>query len=247
MRLLKVSMDREKLLVKRIVPVYIIKTIQIIIVAIIASTVFLKTTLGVTYNDGDLCIGAMIFAMIVNMFNGFAELSIAIMRLPVFYKHRDLLFYPAWAFTIPHFLLRVPMSILESIVWTVVTYFSIDMHQKLAEASGNVNSLGVAVLEKFDVDPKEYWYWIGVLAFLGFTILFNVLFTFSLMYLNPLGKPQAMISEEEANKQSKQGGTKRKAKSKTKSSIGTNDTREMEKLKVNSQSNAQLLMKITMK
>ncbi|KAK4837912.1 hypothetical protein QYF36_009466 [Acer negundo] len=31
------------------------------------------------------------------MFNGFAELSIAIMRLPVFYKHRDLLFYPAFS------------------------------------------------------------------------------------------------------------------------------------------------------
>ncbi|KAK0596480.1 hypothetical protein LWI29_023583 [Acer saccharum] len=97
------------------------------------------------------------------------------------------------------------------------------------QASGNVTSLGVTVLdvlysysiEKFDVDPKQFWYWIGVAALLvGFTILFNVLFIFSLMYLNPLGKPQAMISEEEANEQSNQGGT--------------NNTREME----SSQSNA---------
>ncbi|KAK0594822.1 hypothetical protein LWI29_000867 [Acer saccharum] len=63
--------------------------------------------------------------------------------------------------------------------------------------------------------------------------LWDSLFTFSLMYLNPLGKPQAMISEEEANEQSNQGGTKRKADSKT-ISTGANNTREME----SSQSNA---------
>ncbi|KAL5822738.1 hypothetical protein ACOSQ4_020638 [Xanthoceras sorbifolium] len=329
MQLLKTSMDREKLLIKRTAPVYIFKTIQIIIVAVIASTVYLRTTLSVTYDDGALYIGAMIFAMIVNMFNGFAELSIAIMRLPVFYKHRDLQFYPAWAFTIPNFLLRVPMSVLESIVWTVVTYFTIGYApgasrffkhllviffiQQMAAglfrlmagvcrtmiiahtggalsllilfllggfilpkgqipvwwswghwisplsygfnaltnnemlsprwmnkvaSTGNVTSLGMAVLEQFDVDPKEYWYWIGVAALLGFTILFNVLFTFSLMYLNPLGKPQAIISEEEANEQSNQGETKRNAESKTMISTGANNTREMEKMEVCSQSNA---------
>ncbi|KAK1578882.1 hypothetical protein Q3G72_033844 [Acer saccharum] len=63
--------------------------------------------------------------------------------------------------------------------------------------------------------------------------LWDSLFTFSLMYLNPLGKPQAMISEEEANEQSNQGGTKRKADSKT-ISTGANNTGEME----SSQSNA---------
>ncbi|KAK2654661.1 hypothetical protein Ddye_014517 [Dipteronia dyeriana] len=68
-------------------------------------------------------------------------------------------------------------------------------------------------IEKFDVDHKRYWYWIGVVV--GFTILFNVLFTFSLTYLNHLAKPQAMISEEEANEQSNQRRTKRKAESKT--------------------------------
>ncbi|KAG6418325.1 hypothetical protein SASPL_120528 [Salvia splendens] len=41
-------------------------------------------------------IGALLFSMICNTFNGFAELSLAIQRLPVFYKKRDLLFHPAW-------------------------------------------------------------------------------------------------------------------------------------------------------
>lgn len=125
MQLLKVSMDREWLLIKRSAPVYIFKTSQIVIVAVIASTVFLRTTLDITYDDGALYVGAIVFAMVTNMFNGFAELSIAIMRLPVFYKHRDLLFYPAWAFTLPNFLLRVPISVLESIVWTAMTYYTI--------------------------------------------------------------------------------------------------------------------------
>lgn len=124
-QLLKVSMDREWLLIKRSAPVYIFKASQVVIVAIIASTVFLRTTLDITFDDGALYVGAIVFEMITNMFNGFAELSIAIARLPVFYKHRDLLFYPAWAFTLPNFLLRVPISVLESIVWTAMTYYTI--------------------------------------------------------------------------------------------------------------------------
>lgn len=125
LQILKASIDREKLLIKRTAPFYIFKTVQIIFLAVIASTVFLRTSHHVSFPDGELYIGAMIFAMIVNMFNGFPEVSITIMRLPVFYKHRDLLFYPSWAFTIPNFLLRLPMSLVESIVWTLVTYFSI--------------------------------------------------------------------------------------------------------------------------
>lgn len=125
LELLKASIHREKLLIQRSAPVYIFKTVQIIVVGIIVSTVFLRTTLGVTYDDGALYMGAMTFAIVSNMFNGMPELSITIARLPVFYKHRDLMFYPAWAFTFPNFLLRVPISVLESVVWTAVTYFTI--------------------------------------------------------------------------------------------------------------------------
>ncbi|GAB2293476.1 transcription factor [Dionaea muscipula] len=123
--LLKASFDKEWLMIKRKRFVYVFKSIQLIILALVASTVFLRTTLKTTYNDGALYIGAMIFAMIVNMFNGFAELSLTVQRLPVFYKHRDLLFHPAWAFTIPKFLLHLPISFLESALWTVVSYYTI--------------------------------------------------------------------------------------------------------------------------
>jgi len=75
--------------------------------------------------DGAVYIGALLFGLTINLFNGFSELSLTISRLPVFYKHRDLLFYPAWIYTLPNFVLRIPISIFESLVWVIVTYYSI--------------------------------------------------------------------------------------------------------------------------
>lgn len=63
--------------------------------------------------------------------------------------------------------------------------------------------LGAAVLKARSLFPESYWYWIGVGALFGYTILFNILFTFSLTYLNPLGKRQTVISEEELQERDK--------------------------------------------
>ncbi|TVU02127.1 hypothetical protein EJB05_52394, partial [Eragrostis curvula] len=45
----------------------------------------------------------------------------AISRLPVFYKQEDYYFYPAWAYAIPAFILKVPVSLVESIAWTSIS------------------------------------------------------------------------------------------------------------------------------
>nr|GLL23468.1 ABC transporter G family member 35 [Ipomoea trifida] len=124
--LMKANFDKEWLLIKRNSFVYIFKTVQIIIVAVIASTVFLRTKMHTkTEDDGSVYIGALLFGMIINMFNGFSELSMIIQRLPVFYKQRDLLFHPPWAFTLPTFLLKIPISVFETIVWMVISYYTI--------------------------------------------------------------------------------------------------------------------------
>lgn len=286
--LLKASFAKEWLLIKRNSFVYIFKTVQIIVVAAIASTVFIRSKMHTgNEEDGGVYIGALLFGLIVNMFNGFAELSLTISRLPVFYKHRDLLFYPAWIYTLPNFVLRIPISILESIVWVIMTYYSIgfapeasrffkqlllvfliqQMAAGLFRATAGLcrtmiisntggalsvlimfvlggfilprdsipkwwiwgywispltygynalavnellaprwmnklapdgRRLGVAVLENANVFPEQKWYWIGAAALLGFAILFNVLFTLALMFLDPSGKPQAVVSEETA-------------------------------------------------
>ncbi|KAL6006088.1 ABC transporter G member 42 [Asimina triloba] len=302
--LVKANFAKEWLLIKRNSFVYIFKTVQfalfikilildgmvqIVIMAVITSTVFLRTRLHTrNESDGALYIGALIFGIIINMFNGFAELSLTILRLPVFYKQRDLLFYPAWAFTLPNFLLRIPISVLEATVWMVTTYYTMGfapeasrffkqllvvfLVQQMAaglfkltaglcrtmiiantggalmllivfmlggfilprgeipkwwiwgywispltyaynaatvtemfaprwmnKVASDGKRLGIAVLENFDIFPESYWFWIGSVALFGFVILFNVLFTLALMYLNPLGKPQAIISEELAD------------------------------------------------
>ncbi|KAI5651241.1 hypothetical protein M9H77_37246 [Catharanthus roseus] len=286
--LLKANFDKEWLLIKRNSFVYVFKTVQIIIVALIGSTVFLRTKMHTrTEEDGALYIGALLFVMIINMFNGFAELSLTIQRLPVFYKHRDLLFHPPWTFTLPTFLLRVPISIFESIVWMIVTYYTMGFAPEASRffkqlllvfliqqmASGlfrlissicrtmiiantggalalllvfllggfilpkgkipdwwgwgywvsplsygfnaitvnemfaprwmdrlasNNEKLGLQILKNFDVFPNKNWFWIGAAALLGFTVLFNILFTFALMYLKPVGGRQAIISKEQA-------------------------------------------------
>lgn len=126
LELLKTNFDKEWLLIKRNSFVYIFKTVQIVIVALIASTVFLRTKMHhETEDDGGVYVGALIFGMVCNMFNGFSELSLIIQRLPVFYKHRDLLFHPPWTFTLPTVLLKVPISVFETIVWMVMTYYTI--------------------------------------------------------------------------------------------------------------------------
>ncbi|KAF5957020.1 hypothetical protein HYC85_004245 [Camellia sinensis] len=287
--LLKACFEKEWLLIKRNSFIYVFKTVQIIIVAIIASTVFIRTQMHTrNEEDGAIYVGALLFSMIVNMFNGFAEMALTVQRLPVFYKQRDLFFHPPWAFTLPNFLLRIPISVFESIVWMVMTYYAIGFAPEASRffkqllvvflvqqtaagmfrltagvgrtmiltntggaltallvfllggfilpkgqipkwwkwgywlspmsygfnalavnemfaprwmnklASDNVTALGVAVLKNFDVFPERNWFWIGAATLLGFVVVFNVLFTLALMYLNPLGKPQVIISKEVA-------------------------------------------------
>ncbi|XP_044961616.1 ABC transporter G family member 42-like [Hordeum vulgare subsp. vulgare] len=302
--LLKVSFEKEWLLIKRNSFLYIFKTIQLIIVALIASTVFVRTKMNTrNLDDGFVYIGALIFTLVVNMFNGFAELSLTITRLPVFYKHRDLLFYPAWIFTLPNVVLTIPFSIIESTAWVVVTYYTMGfapeagrffkqlllvfliqqmaaglfraiaalcrsmiiahtggalfllfffvlggfllpkdfipkwwiwgywisplvygynalvvnefyatrwMDKFVTDKNGVSNRLGIAMLEGADIFTDKNWFWIGAAGLLGFTIFFNVLFTMSLTYLNPLGQPQAVISEETA-KEAERNGLPRKA------------------------------------
>ncbi|KAG5537773.1 hypothetical protein RHGRI_025026 [Rhododendron griersonianum] len=342
LQLLKTSFDKEWLLIKRNSFVYVFKTVQIIIVAIIGSTVFIRTRMHTrNENDGALYVGALLFSMIINMFNGFAELSLTIQRLPVFYKQRDLLFHPPWVFTLPTFLLRVPISLVETVVWMVMTYYTmgfapeasrffkqflvIFLIQQMAAglfrviagvcrtnivantggalsvllifllggfilprdqipkwwqwgywvtpmsygfnalavnemfaprwmnklASDNVTSLGIAVLENFDVFPERNWFWIGAAALLGFIVLFNMLFTLALMYLNPLGKPQAIISKEAAKEmEADQEETKEAPRLRTNrskkidslprslSAADANNSREMTIQRMSSRSNA---------
>ncbi|KAL9400281.1 hypothetical protein Peur_009242 [Populus x canadensis] len=284
--LLKACISREFLLMKRNSFVYIFKFTQLILLASIAMTVFLRTEMHRnTITDGGIYIGALFFAIIVIMFNGFSELVMTIVKLPVFYKQRDLLFYPPWAYAIPTWILKIPITFVEVAIWTTMTYYAVGFDPNIGrffkqylifvlanqmssglfrmmgalgrnvivannvgsfallavlvmggfilsrdnvkswwiwgywvsplmyvqnavsvnEFLGNswrhippssTESLGVTLLKSRGVFPEARWYWIGVGALIGYTLLFNFLFTLALKYLNPFGKPQAILSKE---------------------------------------------------
>ncbi|XP_075636399.1 pleiotropic drug resistance protein 2-like isoform X2 [Castanea sativa] len=124
--LFRACFSREWLLMKRNSFTYIFKTTQLTIMSLIALTVFLRTEMPVgTVADGGKFMGALFFSLINVMFNGMAELSMTIVKLPVFFRQRDFLFYPAWAFALPIWALRIPISFLESAIWIILTYYTI--------------------------------------------------------------------------------------------------------------------------
>ncbi|ESW34862.1 hypothetical protein PHAVU_001G187800 [Phaseolus vulgaris] len=124
--LLKACFSREWLLMKRDKFVYVYRIIQLIVLSIIGSTVFLRVKMPVgTVEDGGKFFGALFFSLVNMLFNGFTEQAMIVARLPVFYKQRDFMFYPAWAFALPIWVLRIPISVVESAVWIVLTYYPI--------------------------------------------------------------------------------------------------------------------------
>ncbi|KAM1175707.1 hypothetical protein ACFX19_028669 [Malus domestica] len=117
---------REWLLMKRNSALYIFKTSQLTIMSIIAMTIFLRTEMKHgRLQDGGKFYGALFFSLINVMFNGMTELAMTIFRLPVFFKQRDALLHPAWAFSLPIWVLRIPVSLIESGLWIILTYYTI--------------------------------------------------------------------------------------------------------------------------
>nr|XP_023908151.1 pleiotropic drug resistance protein 1-like isoform X2 [Quercus suber] len=293
--LLKANFSREYLLMKRNSFVYIFKLTQLFMMALIAMTLFLRTKMPrESVTDGSIYTGALFFTVIMIMFNGMAELSMTIVKLPVFYKQRDLLFYPSWVYALPTWILKIPVTFLEVGVWVFMTYYVIGFDpspgrlfkqylllllvNQMASAlfrsigamgrnmiiantfgsfallllfalggfilskddikkwwiwgywisplmygqnaivvneflGGNwrngstTEALGISVLKSRGFFTQAYWYWIGVGALVGFLLVFNIIFTLALTYLNPFGKAQSVKSDEpESNEQGQRTG-----------------------------------------
>ncbi|XWS28696.1 hypothetical protein CRYUN_Cryun25bG0093500 [Craigia yunnanensis] len=280
--LLRTCFAREQLLISRHSFLYIFRTCQVAFVGFVTSTIFLRTRLHpVDEINGNLYISCLFFGVVHMMFNGFSELPLLIFRLPVFYKQRDNLFHPAWVWSVVSWILRVPYSIVESVVWSCVVYYTVGfapaagrffrfmllkfvIHQmaiglfrmlggiardmviantfgssallivlllggflipkdnikrgwvwaswlsplqygqraisvneftatrwKKISATGN-NTVGYNVLKSYGLPSAGYWYWLGVGVLLLFSVLFNIIVTLALAYLNPLRKAQAI-------------------------------------------------------
>ncbi|KAG8497067.1 hypothetical protein CXB51_008350 [Gossypium anomalum] len=125
-KLLKACVSREFLLMKRNSFVYIFKFIQLTFMAIVTMTLFLRTEMNRdSIAEGGIYMGVIFFGLIMVMFNGMSELSMTIAKLPVFYKQRDLLFFPAWAYALPSWILKIPITFVEVALWVFLTYYVI--------------------------------------------------------------------------------------------------------------------------
>lgn len=101
-------------------------TWQLIFIAAISMTLFIRTNMHQdSVTDGGIYLGVLVIIVMVVMFNGMSELGLTIFRLPVFFKQRNLRFYPAWAYTIPSWIVTVPISFIEVGAFVFVAYYVI--------------------------------------------------------------------------------------------------------------------------
>ncbi|KAI8027821.1 Pleiotropic drug resistance protein 3 [Camellia lanceoleosa] len=111
--LFRACISRELLLMRRNSFIYVFKSVQLVIIASITMTVFLRTRLAVDAIHANYYLGALFYALIILFFDGLPELSMTVGRLA------------AWAYVIPATILKVPLSMLVAQVWTSLTYYVI--------------------------------------------------------------------------------------------------------------------------
>nr|CAD1823988.1 unnamed protein product [Ananas comosus var. bracteatus] len=288
--LLRANIDREILLMKRNSFMYIFRATQVSnfahIIGIRDDDLIPAHEHAPRLGNGRRNLhGGAVLRVLMIMFNGFSELAMTIVQLPVFFKQRDLLLYPTWTYTIPSWILKIPVTFVEVGAWVFMTYYVIgfdpnvgrfckqyllflalnqmasslfrfigglgrDMvvantfgscallivmvlggfilsreevkkwwiwgywisplmyaqnaistneflgHSWSKVLPGSSEPLGVSVLKSRGVFTEAKWYWIGFGALIGYTVLFNALFTAALAYLKPFGKAQPVVSEE---------------------------------------------------
>ncbi|KAM0017400.1 putative ABC-type xenobiotic transporter [Helianthus debilis subsp. tardiflorus] len=288
--LLKACIEREILLMKRNSFVYYFKLTQLFVMAIMAMTVFLRSKMHRdTVENGGVYLGSLFFTVVMIMFNGMSEISLTIAKLPVFYKHRDFMFYPSWAYALPTWIVKIPISFIEVGLWTILTYYVIGLDPEftrfikqillllvvnqmssalfrfigslgrdmiVANTFGSfalliVFVLGGFILSRDDVKKwwlwgywvspmmyamngiavneflgdrwkkpindttlgktiitsrgffaEAYWYWIAVVASVGYVFLFNICFTLCLEYLDPFGMSRPTVSSQNESDES---------------------------------------------
>ncbi|KAL6645161.1 hypothetical protein ACP70R_016769 [Stipagrostis hirtigluma subsp. patula] len=290
--LLKANIDREILLMRRNSFVYMFRTFQLVLNSTITMTLFFRTRMKRdSVANGNIYMSALFSGVLTIMFNGFSELTLVMFKLPVFFKQKDLLFYPARVYTIPSGILTIPVTFIEVGVYVFLTYYVIGFDpdigrlfkhymlllavnqmasslfrfiagsgrnmivanvlgsfvmpviivlggfilssdkvkkwwiwgywispmmyaqnaisvnemlghswEKILNNTVSNETLGILVLRSRGLSTEAKWYWIGLGALLGFTILFNALFTLALTYLTPYGNSGPSVSEEELKK-----------------------------------------------
>ncbi|KQK03837.1 ABC transporter G family member 32 [Brachypodium distachyon] len=285
MELLKATIDRELLLMKRNSFVYMFRAANLTLMAFLVMTTFFRTEMRRDSTYGTIYMGALYFALDTIMFNGFSELGMTVTKLPVFFKQRDLLFFPAWAYTIPSWILQIPITFVEVGIYVFTTYYVIGFDPSVSRfikqyllllalnqmssslfrfiaglgrdmvvsstfgplallafatlggfilarpdvkkwwiwgywisplsyaqnaistneflghswnkiLPGQNETMGISILKSRGIFTQANWYWIGFGAMIGYTLLFNLLYTLALSFLSPFGDSHSSVPEE---------------------------------------------------
>ncbi|CAN7084495.1 unnamed protein product [Brassica oleracea var. botrytis] len=123
--MLKACSRREYLLMKRNSFIYLFKSGLLVFNALVTMTVFLQAGATTDARHGNYLMGSLFTALFRLLADGLPELTLTLSRMGVFCKQKDLYFYPAWAYAIPSIVLKIPLSVFDSFLWTLLTYYAI--------------------------------------------------------------------------------------------------------------------------
>ncbi|RID62357.1 hypothetical protein BRARA_E01435 [Brassica rapa] len=123
--MLKACSRREYLLMKRNSFIYLFKSGLLVFNALVTMTVFLQAGATTDARHGNYLMGSLFTALFRLLADGLPELTLTLSRMGVFCKQKDLYFYPAWAYAIPSIFLKIPLSVFDSFLWTLLTYYAI--------------------------------------------------------------------------------------------------------------------------
>jgi hypothetical protein len=98
---------------------------QLSTIAIITMFVFFRSHMTTDLTHAHYYMGALYYSIFIIILNGIPEISMQIARLPSFYKQKSYHFYPSWAYAIPASIMKVPISLLDSLIWICITYYGI--------------------------------------------------------------------------------------------------------------------------
>ncbi|KAJ4809489.1 ABC transporter G family member 36 [Rhynchospora pubera] len=163
MELFKACFDRQLLLMKRNMLIYIFKACELALLTVVAMTVFFRTKMHHrSVPDGAVYMGALFLACVTVMFNGLAELGMTIFNLPVFYKQRQ-------NRMLKQFLLLIAVNQMASALFRLIAGIGRDL--TTAMTYGACSIIFFVVLGGFIIsrkDIKNWWiwgYWISPLAY----------------------------------------------------------------------------------
>ncbi|KAK0606639.1 hypothetical protein LWI29_001896 [Acer saccharum] len=165
--MLKACTRREYLLMKRNSFIYVFKSTQLLIIASITMTVFLHSQMANDLISANYYLGALFYSLVVILVDGFPEVNMTVSRIAVFYKQRELCFYPAWAYAIPATILKLPLSCLEAFVWTSLTYYVIGYSPQVERLS-----IYIVLVAAYMPSWLEWGFWASPLTYgeIGITV-----------------------------------------------------------------------------